>query len=357
MTQLYEYVRVILLQTLWIPMVLTLSAMFFWMPLTRWRRAVRQASSLRIPATVALIGPGVFGVLLYLLLILAIYEKDAWLGDATLLVLCGVTVALAIYVPGAVDRLADKDLAWLARHDVDHQQIRDLARERVRSNITTIIALSLPAVPIASGLAAAWRGGMKILGLAAAACLLPAFVLMAIIVILEVRMRSTDAFLRRLGRACDPESQPPAELPPHGPYTTLEPTRGPAELWSQARAPERYALLSALKPLHNTLWRRAKTLPGLDQKQLMLSTRPLFAELIDLANGTRPIGSSPTITRVIRVAVLGDLSPLGPGWAAPRDTTNYRAWNPSIVRRAVAILALVGSLVTPFLALLDKFRG
>ncbi|TDD58835.1 hypothetical protein E1263_17305 [Kribbella antibiotica] len=356
MTQLYEYVRVVLLQTLWIPMVLTLSAMFFWMPLTRWRGAVRQAGSFRIPATALLTGLGAFGVLVYLLLTLAMYEKDAWLGDSTLMVLCGITVTLAIYVPGAVDRLAAKDLAWLTRHGVDDQQIRDLARERVRSNITSIIAVSLPTVPIASGFAGAWRGGITILGLAGAACLLPALVLMAIIVIVEVRMRSTDVLLRRLGRACDPASQPPAELPPQGPYTTLEPTRAPAELWSQARTPERYALLSALKPLHNTLWRRAKTLPGLDQKQIMLSARPLFAELIDLANGTRTIGSSETITRVIRVAVIGDLSPLGPGWAAPRDTTNYRAWNPSIARRVVAVVAIVGSLIAPFLALLDKFR-
>jgi hypothetical protein len=272
--------------------------------------------------------------------------------------LTSFSVGAVIYAFVASRRIRRADLYWLRGHSVSSRRIHDLAHSRVLINLSAAVVATCDMFPFVWGAALIWDPANRTAAAAAAACvsLLILGALNALAVLVSGRMNPTDALLRVLGYACAPDRQPADPL-----RRLLSMTddrhHTPQEIFNAGLSPHHTALLKAQNHLRAVLWRRLRQWPWINRAEVLRSTQPLFTDLTRLATSNLPaaeINANIAITRVIRLAVLGDLNVLGPDRLHLADLADHRAWNPWQPRRIITFAVGATTTVGTFLAALKN---
>jgi len=256
--------------------------------------------------------------------------------------LVAFAVGATIYTPIALRRMLSNDLRYLRSHAVPARAIQDLARTRVTINLTGACILVCDSFPLFWAITWIWSPP-DLVGPAIAAAMIGWLILgflSAFAFEVAGRTNVTDGLLRTLGYACAPDEQPKnASVQPPSRDTGRH--RGPEDIFSSGLSPQHSALLAAQKQLRAVLWRRLRRWPWVDRNAVLVSAKPLFTDLTNLAlsgKAARDINSSITVTRVIHLAVLGNLHVLGPDRLHLADLADHRAWNPWRVSRIISFL-------------------
>ncbi|WBQ04450.1 hypothetical protein [Kribbella sp. CA-293567] len=259
-------------------------------------------------------------------------------------------IGSAIYAFFALRRIRRADLQWLRVHSVPGRHIHDLARSRVLINLAGALIVACDHFPIVWMVALIWDPANRTIVAFAAGltALLVLSLLHLLTVFISDTMNPTDALLRVLGHACAPDQQP----------VGLSGTRSgairntPQDIFDAGISARHSALLRAQKHLRAVLWHRLRRWSWFDRSAVLRSTEPLFIGLTRLATSGLPaaeINSDIAITRIVRLAVLGDLDVLGPERLHLADLADHRAWNPWRPRRifttAIGAATAVGTLL------------
>jgi hypothetical protein len=150
---------------------------------------------------------------------------------------------------------------------------------------------------------------------------------------LDRRLRLADQLQLHLKAACHPESA----TEPLTVRLRRIPDLSPDDLWQLGLPRERAALIAASPLLQRLLRRNIRRYRGLDQATTLDAAQLIFDDLAALAASREPITSNPVITRVIRLALLGDMTMLDKRWAKPHRVSDHRSWNPWSLRRVVTV--------------------
>lgn len=152
---------------------------------------------------------------------------------------------------------------------------------------------------------------------------------------LDTRLRLADQLQLQLHlkAACHPESA----TEPLAVRLRRIPDLSPDDLWQLGLPRERAALIAASPLLRRLLRRNIRRYRGLDQATTLDAAQPIFDDLAALAASREPIPSNPVITRVVRIALLGDMTMLDKRWAKPHRVSDHRSWNPWSLRRVVTV--------------------
>ncbi|GAA0597322.1 hypothetical protein HPO96_35160 [Kribbella sandramycini] len=258
----------------------------------------------------------------------------------------------AIYSYFALRRIKRTDLRWLRAHSVPGRHIHDLARSRVLVNLAGAIMVACDQFPLVWMAALIWDPPSRTPGAIAAGfvSLLVLGCLHLLAVLTSDTFNPTDALLRVLGRACAPEEQPAGEVRSRRRSSMTHNT--PQEIFNSGLSPQHSALIQTQKRLRAVLWLRLRQWSWLDRSAVLRSTVPLFDDLTRLALSGLPaasINSDITITRIVRLAVLGDFRVLGAERLHLADLADHRAWNPwrpqGMYNKVLAAAAAAGALL------------
>jgi hypothetical protein len=275
-----------------------------------------------------------------------------WLTESATLVVVIYLITTLIQVWKATRGSRANDLDWLYDHGATAEQVRDLMQIRITSDLTAWSCVLTIAVPILTIPAAALHRVQPAIYPAAPLVTFACGLLVGCGILLNGRLRVCDTLLRQLEQACERSTPLPPLVRQTSRWTDLY--AHSVDIWNRGRTANHRALEGARLSLYRLLKDRSKRLAGVDPTAFKQAAQFLVDDLARLANsGDDPRGSS-AVTRVVRLAVLGDLTVLPATAIRPAALTDDKAWSRWPIARSITTVTVLAGLASSLLAITDK---
>ncbi|GAA2811725.1 hypothetical protein [Kribbella solani] len=271
----------------------------------------------------------------------------------------GVLGVILFYAVGALVRVyrssrgADAvPLGWLSEHGVTQRRIRDLRQARTTADLRAWACLVTLAAPVIFLLPATWHQVDSAVYEAGFWASVVAAVPLLGCIFLNGRLRVCDSLLLCLGEVCAPDQPRPWGVLPLERWLGVRSSA--TYIWHEGRTPEQRAFEGARLCIYRLVKQRSRQIPGVDPLVFRQSAQFLVEDLHSLADNAADARTSVTITRIIRFAILGDVTLLGRSALQPASLINDRAYSRWPLRQVLAPASLIVGLIASLVAIAEK---